>query len=146
MPRLALVLVTVAWLIPVSAAEAVIVPGEGIAGAKLGMTQGEVEAVLGKPEYTIRNGSALYWAWGRPPREFRVQFSPGKVYGFYLTRRDQKTKEGVGVGSSRRAVDRLPGSRCTKYSCEIENRKLGSYTNFSLDRGKVVGITIAEQR
>jgi len=90
-----------------------IIPQVSIAGVKLGMTIAQVRALHGEP-HTI-------WEWAGDRgiatfryRGFDVSFEPNvqRVYMVDVQTISIRTKEGVGVGTLRRAVDALPGTTC----------------------------------
>jgi hypothetical protein len=100
--------------------QVLIVPGEGIAGVRLGDSQSTVESILGKPDFGgIADG--LYRAW------FSAEYSSGEHSGLavYFIEVDNRpgpvdlitvrapyggrSKEGIGIGSSLVSVHRSYG-------------------------------------
>jgi hypothetical protein len=100
-----------------NAAEAVIVPQQGMAGVRLGMTEAQVRGVLGRPtsiahprnEILGRFTLLRYGAIGIS----LFSGSGGRVFAIATTGRSQRTTRGVGVGFPEASVRRLvPGVRC----------------------------------
>lgn len=114
-------LAAAAFLCTPSAASAEIVPGKGMAGAKLGMSKDAVRAILGKPtesrSRTDDFGRHTRWYFKGPKIHviFREGPKPGMQATAFLTRRGfERTANGVGVGSSISTVR----SRVAKVKCE----------------------------
>lgn len=86
-----------------------IVPGRGIAGIELGDGMGHVRAVLGKPHH-VRPPA---WIYGQPLKG-RVGFGHQKRVNEILTTSPrQRTKRGIGPGSSLRAIKKAyPRAQC----------------------------------
>ena len=107
-------LVVVATAVLAPAAEARIVPQRGIAGVAIGMSQAQVRAVLGKPVRVVRGandfGPYVDFHYSR----LRVSFQGRERVTFITTtRRGERTRTGVGVGSTQRQVLRgVSGAKC----------------------------------
>lgn len=133
-----------------AAASALVQVDRGLAGARLGNTIAQVQAALGRP-LALRTGSNEF---GR----FRQETYGGGIVVFYQGGRSvssvsttglgDRTKAGVGVGSSESAVrDGVPGVRCETIvgfrSCHTGQFLAGRrVTDFSLRRGRVTRITV----
>jgi hypothetical protein len=140
-------------LLAPAAALAEIEPQRGIAGVRMGMTEPEVRAVLGPPvrakgyRHELGPFRTLFYrglgvtlrARGGPP--FRVT-------SVQATGREQRTAEGVGVGSPERRVRAtLPRARCRTElglrACVLGVLRPGrKATAFVIRRGRVVRVTV----
>jgi len=98
----------IAGLLPVTA-RAAIVPGLGIARVNIGTSMGHVRTVLGDPN----DVKPPTWGYGNPLRG-RIGFDHGRrVNDIWTTSPAQKTKRGIGPGSSFRQMrQRYPSARC----------------------------------
>jgi hypothetical protein len=125
-------------------AQATIVPGRGMAGVEFGMSQQQVLDILGDPDtdFTYRSGLTTY-TYKR--LHLRVTFSPGPstndVFMLYTTGRKERTKQGVGVGTSLRTLRRrLHREHCFRNSgghfCELGGGEGGALpaTEFKFGR------------
>ena len=99
--------------------DALLRPGIGVGKVRLGMTVAQVRGALGKPDRIVRrspNGHRDYaeYVWGLDP-ELRVGLygrgARARVEAVATTRRE-RTRQGVGVGSTHRALRRVLGARC----------------------------------
>ncbi len=130
-------------------AGAVIQVQEGISGVRLGMTQDRVRESLGTPR--VRTGTNEFG----PFTEFRygggivVMFQGNtNVTAVSISGPTDRTKRGVGVGSSERKVRRrVPGVRCETIarirSCHVGDFRPGQrVTDFLIRRGRVVRVTV----
>jgi hypothetical protein len=90
-----------------------IVPGSSIFGAKLGMTPTQVKAILGEPEGVAKNDGRIWW----------MKFHGGKTEMYFDAKTERlreidtssatpRTKEGIGIGSTKKAVDAVPNTMC----------------------------------
>ena len=112
-------------------AAATIVPGRGMAGITLRMTESQVRDKLGAPLLITRRRGALGLLVTRLHYrriDVDLQRLDGKlaVIRVMTTRPNERTESGVGVGSPMAAVERLAGARCrweasTRY-CGIGRR------------------------
>lgn len=128
-------------------AEAKIVPGQSVAGVKLGDSAARVRAVLGAPE----RGSNLLNARYIRRHGLGVYFIAGRVFDITVVRRPQAAK-GIRVGSARAALTRAyPKAVCRKavaantVECTLPG-KLGrraTRTLFTVKRGKVASISVS---
>lgn len=147
--------VTLAAMLVVPAqAGAMIQINQGIAGARIGNSQAQVQAALGEPAL-VRTGTNEFGPW-------RQYFFEGGVRVFFqgdedvtsvttLGRGDRTTK-GIGVGNSEKALkQKHPSVKCQTFdgvrSCMIGNGQPGQrVTDFFLRKGKIerviVGIVI----
>jgi hypothetical protein len=120
---------------------AVIVPGQGMAGIRLRISESQVRARLGEPPRITRTRGALGNLVTRlhyPRIDVDLQKLGGQplVIRILTTYAGERTTPGVGVGSTMTAVERLRGVRCwregTARYCAIGNRAkpLGHFTMF----------------
>ena len=137
----------------VASSAAAIVLQKGIAGVTIGMTQGKVRSVLGKPA-SVKRGSndfGKYTTFKYPGLQVNFQGN-ATVTAVSTTRTSERTASGVGVGSTEAQVKaKVKGVKCATDSgfrhCYLG--KLGAghrVTDFSIKRGKVsrvdVGVVI----
>ncbi|HEV2875425.1 MAG TPA: hypothetical protein VGW14_09775 [Thermoleophilaceae bacterium] len=134
-----------------ASAGAIIQLDRGIAGARLGNTKAEVRTALGQPN-RVRNGSndfgpftVFVYAGG-----IRVTFQSGNtVTGVSTTGLGDRTKAGIGVRSTRAAVEqRVPGVSCESFGgttiCQRGEGLPGQrLTAFFLRSGRVTRVTVA---
>jgi len=106
------VVIAGAFVTGASAIESTIYPGVGIGKIKLGMTKAQVERFLGKdPLLNAREGAYTEFAWDFAT--WTVGFRRGRAVQISNGLRNQRTKLGIGVGSSWQAVMRAyPGGAC----------------------------------
>ena len=141
--------VTAAVLTASEVAQATIRPQRGIAGVAAGMTATQVRGVLGAPA-SVRRGSNDFGRY----REFRYRdlhvFFQGvqRVTSVSTTRRGERTRSGIGVGSSERRLRRkMRGVRCAT-ELRVRRCTLGRLlpgrrvTDFLIRRGRVVRVSI----
>jgi hypothetical protein len=111
---LAIVLAFAAVAVPyASALELTIYPGVGIGKVRLGMTKAQAEHVLGRdPIVNAHEGAYTEFAWEFA--SWTVGFEHGHAVQISTSRAGQRTKKGIGFGSTWQAVVRAyPGGRCT---------------------------------
>ena len=145
--------IATALLAPVgapAAAEALIQVDRGIAGARLGNSRAEVRAALGAPE-SSRSGAndfGRFLQW-RFRGGITVHFQDRReVTSVSTTGRGDRTRRGVGVGSTEAAVRaRVRGIRCETVagfrSCHTGRFTAGEIiTDFLLRGGTVRRITV----
>jgi len=136
-------------LIVALAASAVIIPQRGLAGLRLGMTQAKVRSVLGEPGRVVR-GSNEFGAYTEfVYRSLRVSFQGNaSVTNLRTTRRSERTKSGVGVGSSEVELRRKVGGIRCRTEFGFRHCFLGRFlagrrvTDFRIVRGRVASIDI----
>lgn len=147
---LALVVATAALALP-TAANAVIVPQRSIAGVTLGMSQSEVENLLGEPSSVNRDTSDFGPFVELVYRRQRLRvFLQGEeeVTRVSTTSRSERTSRRVGVGSSERSVKRnVRRVRCRTFfrfrSCVVGREAAGrTVTVFDIRRGRVSRVTL----
>ena len=134
-----------AALLLAAPAGAVLVPQQGMAGIRLGMTQAKVRAKLGKPA-SVTHGSNDFGKYTelRYPG-LRVTFQGNAtVSAIWTGARRERTARGIGVGSTVAAVRaRVPGVRCERSHCFVGKFLPGRrVTDFFLRKGKVSAITV----
>ena len=117
--RLLVATVLAALLLVPSLAEARIVPQEGMKGVRLGMTVAEVEAKLGEPsrsevfDHPIL-GRARELRYGLTTMSFSGTEDDSPMSSVSTTSRTERLANGIGIGSTRRDVDRkVRRTRCT---------------------------------
>jgi hypothetical protein len=100
--------------------DALLRPGIGVGKVRLGMTVAQVRSALGGPGRLVRRhrdrlgieyveyawGANVHWAVG-----FYGQAARARVVLVETTRRE-RTRSGVGIGSTERALRRVLGTRC----------------------------------
>lgn len=141
----------VAALVLVAAAEATIVPQQGMAGVRLGMTKAQVRSAAGAP-IAIKHGRNDFGSFTEFRYPFRVTvFFQGDrtVTNVRTTGRTERTLEDVGVGSTEARVKaRVPGVRCKTFFRDFRECYVGSYrpgtrvTAFHMRRGRVVRVDV----
>jgi hypothetical protein len=102
-----------------SAVESTIIRGVGIGKVRMGMTRGQVEHLLGRDHLAGTRSSvagATYVELGWNFGTFSVGFVGGRAVQVETTLKGEKTREGIGVGSSFKAAARsYPQAICTFY-------------------------------
>ncbi len=96
-----------------SGIESTIYPGVGIGKVRLGMTKAQAERMLGRnPLQNAQEGAYTEFAWDFAT--WTVGFEHGRAVQIATTLASQRTKQGIGVGTTWRALMRAyPGGRCT---------------------------------
>ena len=144
--RAAVVAAAAALILP-SPADAVIRLNQGMAGVRIGMTPAEVRERLGAPSSRTRHGRITNLIYRRPG--VVVSFLARRVVVLSTAGRRERTRRGVGVGSTERAVRRLvPGARCESAegvrTCSVGGLDVGDRnTVFVLRGGRVRSVTVA---
>jgi hypothetical protein len=141
-------------LLAVSAAQARIVPQEGIKGIRLGMTVSQVRARLGPPDRIMFRrdpiqGRVRVYAYGLTHASFSPGDTSARVNVITTTSRRERTTRGIGVGSRRAQVAaRVRGVRC-RVEFGVDHCFVGSFvpggrvTDFRIDpTGRVRGVTV----
>jgi hypothetical protein len=138
--------------VPASARNELITPGVGIGPIKLGMTVAQVRKALGRPVYTRGTDKGFgrllieysYWTDGYTVYLLRAG-GKTRVVSVETTLRAQKTRQGLGVGSTERQLRRVyRGLRCKEvfppgggiiqdYECTVGPRQ-GRQTVFVFSR------------
>ena len=124
MRRLALAaaLVALPLATEASASTSLIRPGVGIGPVRLGMSAAQVRRALGKPAYVRGTRAGFgrlaieygYWPVGYTVHLLRAR-GRTSVVAVETTLRSQRTRSGVGVGTSvRRVASALPAARCVE--------------------------------
>jgi hypothetical protein len=117
---LAAAIVTAGGAAGARSATAVIRPGVGIGPIRLGMSSAQVRRALGRPAYARGSRAGFdrllieysYWPDGYTVHLLR-RAGRTRVVSVETTLRTQRTRGGLGVGTSaRRLAKELPGARC----------------------------------
>jgi hypothetical protein len=144
-----------ALLLPASLAEARIVPQKGIQGINLNMTRAQVVQKKGQPdeEKVVPNeilGQQRIMRYGRTRAGFSGAGPGARVVGVTTRARRQRTRSGVGVGSTEAAVRAgVRGIRCrtefgSRHCFKGRFRPGERVTDFSLsEAGRVTRVTVA---
>jgi hypothetical protein len=129
-----------------------IVPQQGMAGIRLGMSQAQVRAVLGEPLRVLRgtNDFGPYTEL-RYPFRLRVAFQGNESVTAIETKgHRERTRRGVGVGSTEAQVEAgVPRVRCETFPGGYRTCYVGSYepgmrvTDFQIRDGRVVRVVVA---
>ena len=149
--RAATLIISIASLLLLApAAEAVIQLDRAVSGARLDNSKAEVRTALGKPRRVInRDGLFGPTTTFRYRGGLRVVFLNGRVTLAGTTGLGDRTRRGVGVGSSEQAVEnRVPGVTCETFEgtriCSRGAEQPGERgTFFFLRQGRVVRAEVA---
>ncbi len=147
--RRSVLAIAVAGLALVPAAQGALVVNSGVAGVKLQMTPAKVRAVLGKPAATrtVRHpitGSVTIHTY----RGLVIHYFHGRVGHIVTTRTAERTKKGIGVGSTevqvRTRVGRVTCSTAAgRRSCSVGNFRPGTpVTSFDLRNDRVYRVSV----
>ena len=146
-------------LLPLSIALAVVVVASasasirinvGIDGVKIGQTQAQVRANLGKPG-SVKNGAdqvSTYTIMRYPALKMTIELR-GTVVSIRSTGLGDRTSSGVGVGSTEAALkQKVSNVSCEKVSsikriCFTKPTNDGRSTTFRLTSGKIVEIDVS---
>jgi hypothetical protein len=123
----ALAVVSAAPALATESRDALLRPGIGMGKLRLGMTRAQAVRALGKPaliRHRSWNGTRDFveYAWGPNASDWIVGF---RAYAgaeraiFLTTTRPERTRAGVGVGSTRTALQRRLGARCYRQRNEL---------------------------
>jgi hypothetical protein len=143
-------LVAVVAALAATSASAAIVPQQGIAGVKIGMTQAKVRSVLGKPSSVQRgkNDFGKYTQLRYPGLQVNFQGN-ATVTDVSTTRTSERTAAGIGVGSSELQVKgKVKGVKCATDNgfrhCYVGKLGAGQrVTDFSMKHGKVSRVDVS---
>ena len=130
-------------------AAATIVPQQGVAGVKIGMTQAKVRSVLGAPK-SVKHGSNDFGKYTiLKYGGLQVNFQGNAtVTAVSTTRTSEQTASGAGVGSTEAQVKaKVKGVKCATDSgfrhCYLGKLAAGHrVTDFSIKRGKVTRVDV----
>jgi hypothetical protein len=134
-----------------AAAQALIQIDRGIGGARLNNTRAEVRAALGRPSRvsTGTNDFGPFVTYRYRGAGITVSFQGRRrVSAVSTTGRGDRTRRGVGVGSTESAVrNRVPGVHCETIagsrSCHTGSLRAGErVTDFLIRRGRVRRVTV----
>ncbi len=110
-----------------SATESTIYPGVGIGKIRLGMTQGQVERVLGK-DFLVNARTTNYRELGWDFSTWTVSFVGKRVVQVATTLQSQKTSKGVGPWTRWRVLVRAyPHGLCTHF---IDWNRMRGYAEY----------------
>jgi hypothetical protein len=150
MRRATPLLTAAAVLLLAPSADAMIQLDRGIAGARLGNTQAQVRAALGKPRSVVkRDGEFGRTTTFRYRGGVRVIFLEGRVTLAGTTGRGDRTRRGIGVGSTEQAVKaNVPGVACQTFEgtrlCQRGASQPGERgTIFFVENGRVTRVDVA---
>jgi hypothetical protein len=141
-------------LLGAAPAGAVIVPQQGMAGIRLGMTQAQVRAAAGAPaSNTSRDddivGPTRVYRYPTFTAQFDGKGTAARVFSVYTKTGAERTKRGIGVGSRRADVAaKVPGVTCKRESglhhCIIGKLLPGrTITDFLLNgKGRVKSVVV----
>ncbi|HEX4345063.1 MAG TPA: hypothetical protein VHZ31_05830 [Solirubrobacteraceae bacterium] len=128
-------------------AAATIVVDRGVDRARIGMTEHQLRAKLGKADVAERSGSSKSLVYRR--RKLVVTLFRGRVQIVSTDARKDRTAGGVGPGSTLAALRRhVSGERCGEkvgvYSCKIGSSRRGRRsTVFLIEHGRVATVSVA---
>jgi hypothetical protein len=136
-------------LVLAAGASAAIVPNRSIGGVALGQTRAQVRSALGTPLSVrhARNEFGAFTVFRYAQVTVTFQGNAGAT-GLTTTSRAQRTRKGVGVGSTEAQVKAgVPGVRCQTFAAlrhctlgrELPGRRV---TDFVLRRGRVVRVVV----
>jgi hypothetical protein len=150
MRRATLLLTAAAVLLLAPGAHAMIQLDRGIAGARIGNTKAEVRAALGAPRSVVKRkgefGRTTTYAYRGG---VRVIFLEGRVTLAGTTGRGDRTRRGIGVGSTEQAVKaKVPGVTCETFEgtrlCQRGAREPGQQgTIFFIEGNRVTRVDVA---
>jgi hypothetical protein len=148
--RLALGAAAAAMLALPSQAGAIVQFDQGIAGARIGNSQTQVQAALGTPAL-VRTGTNEFGPW-------RQYFYEGGIRVFFQGDDDvtsvttlgkgDRTSKGIGVGNSEKALrQKHPSVKCESFggfrSCHTGSGNPGErITDFFISKGKITRIVV----
>ena len=150
MKRLALAAATAAVLALPSQAGAIVQFDQGIAGARIGNSQAQVQAALGAPAL-VKTGTNEFGPWRQYYFEggIRVYFQGDEdVTAVHTLGRGDRTSKGIGVGNTEKALkQKHPSLRCESFgsfrSCHTGNGEAGErMTDFFISKGKITRIVV----
>lgn len=146
---MAVTTVALALALPAQAS-AMIQFDQGIAGARIGNSQAQVQAALGEPDL-VKTGSNVFG----PFRQFfyegglRVMFQgDDDVTSVTTFGRGDRTSKGIGVGNSEKALkQKHPSVKCRTFgsfrSCYTGNGEPGQrITDFWISKGKITRVVV----
>jgi hypothetical protein len=139
--------VLVSLLALAAGADARIVVNHSVAGIELGMTSQQVVARLGRPTLSTLEAGARNLVYSR--RRLVVTLARSRVVIVATRSRGERTRRGVGVGSSVRLVRRrIAGVRCAEKAgvafCRTGSIRPGRRsTTFQIRSRRVVTVTVA---
>jgi hypothetical protein len=134
-----------------AAAQAVIVPQQGMLGLRLGMTTKQARDRLGPPDAVRRPVNEIFgryteYRYGEVVMSFFR--SNGQAYNFFTRGRTARTLQGVGVGSTEAYLrSALRGETCrTEFGtrhCFFGRFTAGRIvTDFQIRNGRVTSVTV----
>jgi hypothetical protein len=150
--RVGLLAVVTALALP-AAAMARIVVNRGMFGVSLGETKTQVRHQLGAPSHVYGQSPGVVWFYERRNLHLGWLLKNQHLTMLLTTNPKQRTRAGVGVGSSKRDVKRLvQGVRCATTEpftpgadCTVTSLATGRTTFFSITNGKVDSVMMTKQ-
>ena len=132
MTRAALI-VLAALLAAPAAAQATVVPQQGMKGARLGMTVAQVEDRLGEPSRSriVTDeimGRVRELRYGLTVLTFNGAEDSSELITSSTTSRTERLANGIGIGSTRAAVDRKVARTRCKVEFGLDHCYIGSFT------------------
>jgi hypothetical protein len=119
----------------------------GIGDVRLGMAEADVRSEMGRPTTTrlSRNRGAVVLHYRRRKLDVTIDSGQSRVVGVRTRSRAQRTRSGLGVGSTKTEVRRkLRGEKCATalrvLVCTVE--RSGAIMDFELRRDKVTRVTV----
>ena len=150
MKRLTLALAAAATLALPAQAGAMIQFDQGIAGARIGNSQAQVQAALGKPAL-VKTGTNEFGPWRQYYFEggIRVFFQgDDDVTAVATVGRGDRTSKGIGVGNTEKALkQKHPSLKCETFggfrSCHTGTGSPGTrMTDFHIRKGKITRVVV----
>lgn len=130
-------------------ASAAIAFNRGIAGVTLGMSTAQVQKTLGAPPRVERGTNDFGPFVSYRYRGLQVSFQGGRrVSMISTTRRGERTRGGLGVGTTEEAlVRRIPALRCETFgtfrTCTLGKGNAGErITDFFITKGRVSRVVV----
>lgn len=132
-----------------AAAQAHVVPGEGMLGLRVGDSLRHVRAVLGAPDRTLVRhdeilGRVRNDRYGKTGIAYDATGPAAHVITLTTKSKRERLAGGIGVGTTRAALQAaIPGLDCTGRHCTLGRFRAGRIvTEFTVRHGRVVRVTV----